>query len=138
MYSFIIEKIYDIENICKFYYFLYMKVIIAGGRDFKDYNRLKEVCDKILINQNNIEIISGTAGGADTLGERYAQEKGYEVKKFPAKWDEYGKKAGYLRNQEMGEYADGLIAFWDGQSKGTKHMIDIANKKGLKVRVISY
>lgn len=115
-----------------------MKVIIAGGRDFKDYNRLKQVCDKILINQNNIEIISGTAGGADTLGERYAQEKGYEVKKFPAKWDEYGKKAGYLRNQEMGEYADGLIAFWDGQSKGTKHMIDIANKNGLKVRVISY
>ena len=57
-----------------------MKVIIAGGRDFKDYNRLKEVCDKILINQNNIEIISGTAGGADTLGERYAQDKGYEVK----------------------------------------------------------
>lgn len=115
-----------------------MKVIIAGGRDFKDYNRLKEVCDKILINQNKIEIVSGTAGGADTLGERYAQEKGYEVKKFPAKWDEYGKKAGYLRNQEMGEYADGLIAFWDGQSKGTKHMIDIANKNGLKVRVISY
>jgi len=115
-----------------------MKVIIAGGRDFKDYNRLKEVCDKILSNQNDIEIVSGTAGGADTLGERYAQEKGYEVKKFPAKWDEYGKKAGYLRNQEMGDYADGLIAFWDGQSKGTKHMIDIANKKGLKVRVISY
>ena len=115
-----------------------MKVIIAGGRDFKDYNRLKEVCDKILINQNNIEIVSGTAGGADTLGERYAQDKGYEVKKFPAKWDEYGKKAGYLRNQEMGEYADGLIAFWDGKSKGTKHMIDIANKKGLKVRVIIY
>lgn len=115
-----------------------MKVIIAGGRDFKDYNRLKEVCDKILIKQNKIEIVSGTAGGADTLGERYAQEKGYEVKKFPAKWDEYGKKAGYLRNQEMGEYADGLIAFWDGQSKGTKHMIDIANNKGLKVRVISY
>lgn len=115
-----------------------MKVIIAGGRDFKDYNRLKEVCDKILSNQNDIEIVSGTAGGADTLGERYAQEKGYEVKKFPAKWNEYGKKAGYLRNQEMGDYADGLIAFWDGQSKGTKHMIDIANKNGLKVRVISY
>jgi len=115
-----------------------MKVIIAGGRDFKDYNKLKDSCDKILINQNNIEIVSGTANGADILGERYAQEKGYEVKKFPAKWDEYGKKAGYMRNQEMGEYADGLIAFWDGKSKGTKHMIDIANKKGLKVRVIKY
>jgi len=115
-----------------------MKVIIAGGRDFKDYNKLKDSCDKILINQNNIEIVSGTANGADILGERYAQEKGYEVKKFPAKWDEYGKKAGYMRNQEMGEYADGLIAFWDGKSKGTKHMIDIATNKGLKVRVISY
>ena len=115
-----------------------MKVIIAGGRNFNDYNKLRESCDNILVNQKDVEIVSGTAAGADTLGERYAQEKGYEVKKFPAQWDLYGKSAGYKRNQQMAEYADGLIAFWDGKSKGTKHMIDIANKMGLKVRVIRY
>lgn len=115
-----------------------MKIIIAGGRMFNDYNKLKESCDNILVNQKDVEIVSGTAAGADKLGERYAQEKGYEVKKFPAQWDLYGKSAGYRRNQEMAEYADGLIAFWDGKSKGTKHMIDIAEKGGLKVRVIRY
>lgn len=115
-----------------------MKVIIAGGRNFRDYDKLRESCDNILVNQKEIEIVSGTAAGADTLGERYAQEKGYEVKKFPAQWDLYGKSAGYKRNQQMAEYADGLIAFWDGKSKGTKHMIDIANKMGLKVRVVRY
>ena len=115
-----------------------MKVIIAGGRNFRDYDKLKESCDNILVNQKEVEIVSGTAAGADILGERYAQEKGYEVKKFPAQWDLYGKSAGYKRNQQMAEYADGLIAFWDGKSKGTKHMIDIANKMGLKVRVIRY
>jgi ABC-type enterochelin transport system substrate-binding protein len=115
-----------------------MKVIIAGGRNFNDYNKLRESCDNILVNQKEVEIVSGTAAGADTLGERYAQEKGYEVKKFPAQWDLYGKSAGYKRNQQMAEYADGLIAFWDGKSRGTKHMIDIATNKGLKVRVIRY
>jgi ABC-type enterochelin transport system substrate-binding protein len=115
-----------------------MKVIIAGGRNFRDYNKLRESCDNILVNQKEVEIVSGTAAGADTLGERYAQEKGYEVKKFPAQWDLYGKSAGYKRNQQMAEYADGLIAFWDGKSRGTKHMIDIANKMGLKVRVVRY
>ena len=115
-----------------------MKVIIAGGRNFRDYDKLRESCDNILVNQKEVEIVSGTAAGADTLGERYAQEKGYEVKKFPAQWDLYGKSAGYKRNQQMAEYADGLIAFWDGKSRGTKHMIDIANKMGLKVRVVRY
>jgi len=115
-----------------------MKIIIAGGRNFRDYDKLRESCDNILVNQKEVEIVSGTAVGADTLGERYAQEKGYEVKKFPAQWDLYGKSAGYKRNQQMAEYADGLIAFWDGKSRGTKHMIDIANKMGLKVRVVRY
>ena len=115
-----------------------MKVIIAGGRNFNDYNKLRESCDNILVNQKDVEIVSGTAAGADTLGERYAQEKGYEVKKFPAQWDLYGKSAGYTRNQQMAEYADGLIAVWDGKSRGPKHMIDIATNKGLKVRVIRY
>ena len=112
-----------------------MKVIIAGSRNFNDYNLLKSSCDNLLTQFTNIEIVSGTARGADKLGEKYAMEKGYDIKEFPANWN-LGKSAGYIRNDEMAKYSDMLIAFWDGTSKGTKHMIDLANKRSLKVIVI--
>lgn len=115
-----------------------MRIIIAGGRNFNDYDLLFKTCEKLLIFQKDIEIVSGTANGADRLGERYAKIKKYQLKQFPANWDKYGKSAGYKRNEEMAIYADCLIAFWDGESKGTKHMIDLANKQGLKVRIIYY
>lgn len=115
-----------------------MKVIIAGGRDFEDYNKLCQVCDYMLSKQSDIEIVSGTANGADTLGEKYAKEKGYPIAKFPADWNKYGKSAGYKRNAKMAEYADALIAFWNGKSKGTKHMIDLANKAKLKIKICYY
>lgn len=115
-----------------------MKVIIAGGRTFNDYELLHQKCDQTLRLQSEIEIVSGTAYGADTLGEKYAKEKGYPIIQFPADWEKYGKGAGYIRNEEMAKYADGLIAFWDGESKGTKHMIDLANRYGLKVKIINY
>lgn len=112
-----------------------MKVIIAGSRDFIDYAKLKLVCDFTLKNQINVEIISGNASGADKLGERYAKEKGYPLKQFPADWKKNGKAAGPIRNKQMAEYADGLIAFWDGKSRGTKSMIDLAKNHGLKIKI---
>ena len=116
-----------------------MKVIIAGGRDFNQYEVLKDYCDKMLSQQSSsIEIVSGTAKGADQLGERYAKERGYPIKRFPADWDKHGKAAGPLRNKEMADYATALIAFWDEQSKGTKNMIETAKSLGLKVRVCHY
>ena len=116
-----------------------MKLIIAGGREFNDYELLKEKLDNLLINNtDDVEIVSGKARGADSLGEKYAKEKGYPVKEFPAKWNEYGKRAGYLRNEEMALYATHCVCFWDGKSKGTKHMIDLAKKSNLNLRVVSY
>lgn len=118
-----------------------LKVIIAGGRDFTDYNLLKTKVDKILSQKKHthrIFILSGKAKGADSLGERYARENSLEVIEFPADWDTFGKRAGVKRNAEMANEADALIAFWDGESHGTKHMIDIATKKGLMVRTIRY
>lgn len=117
------------------------KVIIAGGRDFVDYNLLREKVNNILIDKrltHKIVIVSGCARGADTLGMRYASENIFDVDEYPADWDKYGKKAGYMRNVEMAENADALIAFWDGKSKGTKHMIDIATERKLPIRVIRY
>lgn len=117
------------------------KIVIAGGRDFLDYNLLREKVNKILQEKrvtHKIVIISGCARGADTLGLRYASENVFDVEEYPAEWDKYGKKAGYMRNVEMAENANALIAFWDGKSKGTKHMIDIATERNLPIRVIKY
>ncbi|RXZ78013.1 DUF2493 domain-containing protein [Paenibacillaceae bacterium] len=115
------------------------KLIVAGSRDFNDYDLVCSSLDKLLQNINDeICIISGAARGADKLGERYALEKGYVISSHPAKWDELGKKAGYIRNVEMAEEGDALALFWDGESKGSKHMYDIAKKYGLKIRVITY
>lgn len=115
-----------------------MKVIIAGGRDFSDYDLLCQRVNKILLKQTKIEIVSGAAKGADKLGERYAEEHGYEIIRFVADWNTFGKAAGYRRNIEMANYADALILFWDGISKGSKHMLETANEWGLKIRVITY
>lgn len=115
-----------------------MRVIIAGGRDFNDYELLKEKCDYYLQNLKDIIIVEGEANGADLLGKRYGEEKGYKIEPYEANWDLHGKSAGYKRNEEMAKIGDILIAFWDGSSRGTKHMIDLATKYGLKVKVVRY
>lgn len=115
------------------------KVIIAGTRDFSDYEMLRSYADfKLSQIKEPIEIVSGHARGADTLGERYSEEKGYKLKLFQADWEQYGKSAGVKRNMQMAEYANALLAFWDGNSRGTKNMIELARKKGLKVGVKLY
>ena len=111
-----------------------MKVIIAGSRGFDDYEMLCKVCDHMLSRQTEIEIVSGAARGADLLGERYAKERGMFVKKFPADWS-IGKSAGFIRNSQMADYSDALICFWDGESKGSKHMINLAKEKNLKIKI---
>ncbi len=115
------------------------RVIIAGTRDFSDYQLLRDKCDVILSSKrqnSNIIVVSGTARGADRLGERYARERGYEIRQFPADWLNDEKKAGPIRNAKMADNADALIAFWDGQSRGTKNMIETAKRKGLVIRTI--
>ena len=126
-----------------------IRIIIAGGRNFNDYEMLKRNMLKFIqklhdhIDFHDIEIISGNANGADKLGERFAKEYNHNLKIMPAQWDLHGKSAGYLRNKEMLDYtkeADHsvLVAFWDGQSKGTKNMIDISRKILDNVEVIFY
>ena len=128
-----------------------LRVIIAGSRDFNDFPKLMNSSIEILTgiskkrdDLDRIRIISGTARGADKLGEQYAKIAGYELSKFPADWDGLGKRAGYVRNAEMAKFAveddsyGVLIAFWDGQSRGTKHMIDLAKRYGLEIHVVNY
>lgn len=115
-----------------------MKLIIAGGRNFSNYDLLCEEVSKLIAGAPEVEIVSGGAKGADMFGEHYAIDNNLTVKRFPADWDRYGKAAGFKRNAEMAQYADHCICFWDGRSKGTGHMINLAKKSGLKVTVVNY
>ncbi len=118
------------------------RVIIAGTRYFNDYAGLCAVCDRLLADKVKqgfqIVIVSGGCVGADLMGEAYAKERGHNIERYPAQWGKYGKKAGLLRNAEMANNADALIAFWNGESRGTRHMIETAREKGLAVRIHRY
>lgn len=121
------------------------KLIIAGSRDITDFKLAHEQFVKYMDRRFPhtpsycdlpIEVVSGGAKGVDILGENLGHLYYFNVKKFPADWDTHGKSAGYRRNLQMGEYADELLAIWDGESKGTKHMIDIMVKLGKPVSVV--
>ena len=115
------------------------RIVIAGCRDYNNYNEAKKYISYYLNDirkQNNIVILSGCATGADALGERYAKENGFKVEKYPANWEKYGKYAGPKRNKEMAKNCDCVICFWDGKSKGTKSMINLAREYKKPIRII--
>ena len=115
-------------------------LIIAGGREFSNYPVLRNAVDYYIQKHGltEVTIVSGKARGADTLGETYAAERGLPVWEFPADWDGLGKKAGHVRNRQMGDVANGLVAFWNQKSSGTKGMIDYTQQKGLNILVVTY
>lgn len=110
-----------------------MRVIIAGGREIEDYQLLLDAIENADFEITTV--ISGGARGVDALGERYAIEKNLPLEIFPADWEKYRKAAGPIRNGQMAEAADALIAVWDGKSTGTMNMIDQATEKGLHVYI---
>ena len=120
------------------------RIIIAGSRHITDYQVLKNVMNRIFRDRNtrNLTVISGTAAGADQLGEEFAKRNQLKLCRFPADWETYGRAAGPKRNEEMARFAvsdrsEGiLVALWDGKSPGTKNMISTAKKYGLETHVI--
>lgn len=110
-----------------------MKLIIAGGRNITDYSLvLSALSESGFI---PTEIVSGMASGVDTLAIQYAIENNLPLVEFHADWKKHNRAAGPIRNREMAEYGDALIAIWDGVSRGTKNMIEEATKRGLSVYV---
>lgn len=118
------------------------RLIIAGGRDFDNGQLMLDTLNQLInsgkLDSKNLEIVCGEAKGADTWGKRIALGNGIPVKSFPANWSLHGNSAGYKRNEEMAVYADGLLAFHDGNSRGTGHMINLANQHKLDVWVENY
>lgn len=113
------------------------KIVVAGCRDFTDYDMAEQYIDFCIQNLKDKEIIiiSGCCRGADALGERYANEHGYKIDYFPADWNTYRNSAGPRRNEQMVTAADYVIAFWDGKSKGTRSLINYAKAKNKPLRV---
>lgn len=112
-----------------------LRVIVAGSRGITDYAR---VCQAVVQSGFRIgRIVSGMAKGVDMLAVRYAEEHGYPCDRYPADWKRWGRSAGYRRNVLMAENADAMIAIWDGKSPGTRHMIETARARGLRVVVVS-
>ena len=112
------------------------RLVVAGSRDFDDYALLSAELDKLLAGKTNITIVSGTARGADRLGERYASEHNLRIERFPAEWEKYHQGAGPIRNLKMVQSADAVIVFWDNESSGTKNIIECARKQDIPYRIV--
>lgn len=115
-----------------------IRIIVAGSRKFTDKEFIFDKLDTMLENyeKDDIEFISGMAHtGPDAIIFEYAESRGYpKPKEFPADWDNLGKSAGYVRNVEMAKYGTHAAIFWDGESKGSAHMFDIALQYRLTVK----
>lgn len=113
-----------------------MKIGIIGSREFDNYTQVKDVMNEYV---DKVEVIvSGGAKGADMLGEMWAKENNKETLIFLPEWDKYGKRAGFIRNQDIVKNSNLVIAFWNGVSKGTKSSIDLCAKFGIPVKIIYY
>lgn len=110
-----------------------MKTIIAGSRAGPKYSDLTEAIKSC--GWSPSVIVSGTARGADQLGEAWAVNNGVPIERYAADWAKFGRAAGPIRNKIMAQNAEALIALWDGKSSGTKNMIELAKTYGLKVYV---
>ena len=110
-----------------------MILAVVGSRTFTNYELFKAELDHY---RNITRIISGGAKGADVMARRYAKENDITIREYIPNWSQYGKNAGYKRNVFIIDDAEQLLAFWDGSSKGTRHSIDLAYKRGIPVRII--
>lgn len=124
------------ERLCEYFF-----CMIIGSRNFTDYELFREKCDFLLKNKPKIVIVSGGASGADALAKKYATEKHLAYREFPADWVRYGKRAGYIRNRQMHDYLSkqedrGVIAFWDGRSRGTAQSFSLAEEFQNPMKVV--
>ncbi len=113
-----------------------IKLAIVGGRDFNDYGRLRKVFESLKLDVS--ELVSGGAKGTDTLAEILSQDKKIPITIFPADWERNGKKAGMLRNKQIVDYCDEVLAFWDEQSRGTANTISLTTQSKKKLYLEIY
>ena len=111
-----------------------MKVAVIGSRGFNDYELVVKTLSKMTITL----LVSGGAKGADSLGEQYAIENNIETKIFLPDWEKHKRAAGMIRNTDIINESEVVVAFWDGESKGTLDSINKAKKLNKKLIIINY
>ena len=99
-----------------------------------DYDLVCETLSKHYITK----IVSGGARGADTLGIHYAIDNNIIYEEFLPNYSKYGKKAPFVRNKLIVNNSEIIVAFWDGNSRGTRHSLDYAINRGIKSIIINY
>ncbi len=125
-----------------------IRLAIVGGRDFADYRRLEQLMfdhfydwDELADPSNQWrvgEVISGGANGADSCASRWAKEHGVKLTEFLPDWDRFGKRAGFLRNEDIIAASDQVVALWNGESKGTQNSISIAKRLKKPTMIVYY
>jgi hypothetical protein len=113
-----------------------IKIGVIGSRSFNDYELLKRTLDEYL--GKVWVVVSGGADGADSLGEKWAEENNIKTCIYLPDWDTHGKYAGFIRNKDIVEDSDIIIAFWDGMSRGSEHSINLAKKMDKEVRIVYF
>lgn len=108
------------------------RIAIVGSRDFPNLDQVREYIRTL---PSDTVVVSGGARGVDRTAEGEATKLGLTVLSIRPDWDKYGKRAGFLRNEDIVRFAEKLVAFWDGKSKGTKHSIDLAKGYGMVVEI---
>lgn len=125
------------------------KLLVCGSRTIRDTTYIKGPTQWAknqidaywyynLACYDELIMIEGAAKGIDTIAKEYAQENDWKIEEYPAEWDKYGKSAGYIRNELMVKAADEVLILWDGESKGTKHDIDLCEKYNKPYKVLIY
>jgi hypothetical protein len=114
-----------------------MKLAVIGSRNFTDYDFFKEKLEYLTQNiEEDIVYVSGGAIGTDSLCKRYCKENKYELIEFLPDYKQYGKAATHIRNSQIVEFSDALIAFFNGSSPGSKSTLEKAKKKGIKIKIV--
>lgn len=112
-----------------------MKIAVVGSRGFKNYYHLEMNLNEFKWDWEYITIVSGGAKGADELAKKYAIDNNVPFIEVPADWNSLGKAAGAIRNGRMVDMVEVVLAFWDGESKGTRDMINKTLSKNKELHV---
>ena len=113
-----------------------IKLGVVGSRGFNDYKLLKDTLDKY--KDKTFVMVSGGAKGADQLGEKWAKENNIKTLIFRPDWDKFGKIAGFLRNKDIVDNSDVIVAFWDGLTKGTENTINLTKTAGKELEIVYF
>lgn len=113
-----------------------MRIAIIGSRGFNNYTLLQSTLEKY--KDKITVVVSGGARGADTLGEQWAKENDKDTDIYLPDWDKHGKGAGFIRNTKIVKNSDGVIAFWDGKSRGTQHSFELCEKFNKPIKIVKF